>query len=155
VLLPGAGSIPSGYRDVQVRIAGRTALAATNEAMALRMNGDTASSYTWSALTTSTATPTGTVPGGATSIAIGNLSSASAPATLVGNIWVDIPEYANTSILRTLVARSAYHGGGTNFQIGTFHGNWNVATALANLTVFTGSGGLFVAGSRIVMAMLP
>lgn len=154
VVLPAAGNILSGYRDLQLRIVGRTGTSATNEALNLRINGDTGSSYTWSALTATGATPAGTAPTSGTSISIGNLTAATAPANLLAQIMVEIPEYANTSFVRTLASRSTYHGGGTNFQIGTFFGNWTGTSALTTLTLLTGSSGSFTAG-RAVMTLLP
>lgn len=154
VVLPAAGSIPASYRDLRLRIVGRTGTSATNEALNLRINGDTGSSYTWSALTTTGATPVGTAPTSGTSISIGNLTAATAPANLLAQIMVEIPEYANTSFIRTLASRSTYHGGGTNFQIGTFFGNWTGTSALTTVTLLTGSSGNFAAG-RAVMELRP
>lgn len=154
VVLPAAGGILTGYRDLLLRITGRTGTVATNEALNLRINGDTGSSYTWSALTATGATPAGTAPTSATSISIGNLTGASAPSNLLAQIMVEIPEYANTSVIRTLSSRSTYHGGGSNFQIGTFFGNWTGTSALANLTLLTGASGSFTAG-RAIMTLLP
>lgn len=154
VVLPAAGAIPTGYRDISLRILGRTATAATSESLNLRFNGDSGSNYTWSALSTSSATPAGTIPSTTTSIAIGNLTAASAPANLLGFITVEIPEYSNTSWIRIARALSSYQAGGTVFQIGTFFGNWTSTSALNTLTLLTGSAGNFASG-RAVLRLKP
>jgi hypothetical protein len=158
VTLPGAGGIPSGYRDLAVLLYGRTDKAAvTREVIDARFNLDTGTNYTWSAISaTDSTTVSGSSPStGQTSMAIGNLPAATATASVPGQIWIDIPEYANTSFVRTLLARSGQHNGTTNYQIGLFHGNWTSTAALTSLTLFTGAGGSYVAGSRARIEMRP
>lgn len=157
VTLPGAGSFPTGYRDLVIRGYGRTdKAAATNEIINLRFNGDSsASSHTWSALVTTGATPAGAVPSAATSASIGLFPAAVASASLPGMFWIDVPEYASTTFVKTCLSRMGFHSGGTGFEMGLFQANWNVATALTSIVLFTAASGNYLTGTRFVVEMRP
>lgn len=158
VTVPASGSIPASYlgvnwRHIQVVICGRLSAASTVDTVNLRFNGDVGANYTWSSLAAVAASPVGVLPAGASSIAIGVLPAATAPASLPGVIYLDIPEFANTSFLRIAQSRVGAHGGGTSFEDALFFGNWNASTALTSFTLSVAS--LFVSPSRITTYLLP
>lgn len=156
VTIPASGTLPAGFRDILIRVYGRTSTAATNEVINLRFNGDSsANSHTWSNLATNSATPSGVVPTQTTFCTVGLLPAANATASLPGVIWIEIPEYLNTTFVRTLLARQGEQSGGTGFQIGLFAGNWNQTVALTSIVILTGAGGSGAAGSRVVTYLIP
>jgi hypothetical protein len=90
-------SIPTTFRDLQIRIRGRGTTAATAVAMLMQFNADTGNNYDWQYVrgTTTLAQAAGSVA--QSSITIGNLTAASATASLASALCVDVFDYRGTT----------------------------------------------------------
>lgn len=145
----------SGFRDLWIKVYGRGDAAALTVIVRVQFNGDTtAAHYTWSNIAATGASPSGSVPTSDSSIAVGVIPAATATALLPGQIWIEIPEYLNTSFARTLASRLHMQTGGTGFEIASFDGNWINANAITSITVSLSSGN-FVSGSRVTTYAIP
>lgn len=159
VTIPASGSIPASYlginwRHLEIEILGRSSVAAINDIVNIRFNGDTGNNYFWSNLVATTATPAATVPTQATAGIAGVITAASASATVPGMVRIWVPEFASTTFAKVWLASMGYQSGGTGMELGQFQGNWNQTTALVSVTLFLTSG-QWIAGSRIITRLKP
>ena len=138
-------SIPATYTHLQVRI--NYSRNSGNSGLAMRMNGDTSSIYTYVYfLGNNTTTPTYL---GNSSNQITDMGIAYGGPTARGSVIVDILNYANTSMWKT--TRSIGGGiGSSNSQTQYHTGLWASTAAITSLT-FNIGGDTFAADTQIAL----
>lgn len=150
--------IPATYRALYVEIAGRSTTAGTSAAVRLTFEtSPTSGAYFHQLKRANNATVSASQnPGTSDFISIGAVSGDGSTASLYGMIRVSIPEYANTSVKKNVLAHSA---AATNLATGEMFnddttGHWNATTAIDRLR-FTLSTGAWTTASRISVWVLP
>jgi len=146
------------YRHLHVVGMVRSAVAATTDAVALRMNGDAGPSYNWVyanvRLSGGVATWAAAEGIAAGRIDLGLGAGNTAPANAFSPVELNLPDY------RSLVHRKAVRGQAghmvtllaANIYADLAHGIWTTAgVAVSRLTFLTASGSNFMAGSRITI----
>lgn len=141
-------SIPSTYKHLQLRIFARDVLNAA-PGLNLTLNSDTGANYSRHRLTGNGST-TGAV-GEANISNIPMLGQAGVPSAALtyGVLIVDILEYANTNIyktLRVLSGQDSNGSGGVDFT----SGSWRNTSAVSTVTVNLNSG-TFSTGTQIAL----
>jgi hypothetical protein len=138
-------SIPATYTHLQLRI--NYSRDSGNSSIAMRMNGDTSSIYTYVYfLGNNTNTPT--YLGNSTS-QITDMGIAYGGPTARGSLVVDILNYANTSMWKTTRTIAGSIGGG-NSQTQYHTGLWASTAAITSLT-FNIGGDTFSADTQIAL----
>jgi hypothetical protein len=135
-------AIPSTYRDLVVAIRGRGTVAASNTTVLMQFNADTANNYDFEdahwfgAGTNFTQTPA------TTSIVLGFLAGATAPAGNASGFSGEIFDYRGTTFFKEVLAtHTAMLGTAANtIGGGIFHGQWRSTAAINALKVFLTSG---------------
>jgi hypothetical protein len=143
-------SIPSTYRDIEIRVRGRGTTAATLIGVFMQFNGDTAANYDWEG-TQSNNTTTASFNGNATTgVQLGNLAAASATASTADFLVATVADYRGTTF------RKAGHSRGTirttTTASGAFNESfafwWRSTSAITSVKVYPTAGG-FVDGSVV------
>lgn len=140
-------SIPTTWRHLRLVIVGRGDSAAVNVQARLRMNGDTGNMYDSQQLD-ATGSATGAVEEVAqSSILIGTLAAASAPAAAAGVLDINLPHYRG-AFRKTATSvgfeQQTDEPGGQKLRVRG--GVWRSGVALNSLTLYP-SAGNFAAGS--------
>lgn len=140
-------SIPSTYKHLQIRGIGRTDNGTTGgSSMNLTFNSDTATNYSRHFIEAysigSTVTPD--VFGGTNSnyITVSTISTGGVPSSIFGAAIIDIFEYANTSIYKTVRGIGGYdnNGNSSGYAYNQFSsGNWRSNSAVTSITL-SGNG---------------
>lgn len=157
LLAAAAGSIvfsaiPSTYKHLVLEVQARTDFAGLDKLLA-RFNGDTAANYARhqayhqaSALTS--------IAGNSSSFGVGYMyvgpcPGSTATAGRAGSYRIDIPNYANTTFHKHLVAQGALSTGDTTADqyITWANGLWGSTAAITSITLLPESGSNLVAGS--------
>lgn len=144
-------SIPSGYRDLIVRVRGRSDAAGVTNAQALiQFNGDTGANYSTESYFAFDVAGSGAQLTGQTSAAVGFLPAATATAGHSGFCDVRIADYEGTTFFKALVSTFAASLGTASFSqgVGNFSGQWLSAAAINAVEVIL-SAGNFVDGSVV------
>jgi len=140
-------SIPSTYRHLQIRMTGRIAVAAGTGSFEfdMRLNGDTATNYSWHTLrgTGSSVTSSGFATQAQMAFDA-SLPSASQASGVFGAGVVDILDYSQTSKYKTVRGLSGWGSG----QVQLSSGSWRSTTAVSSITLFDVNGWGFATGSR-------
>lgn len=131
-------SLPSGYRDLKIRVRGAGTKAATNVEVRIQFNADTTANYDYQALTANNASSSSSGNVANTSIFIGWLPAASGISNPGGVAEVDIFDFANATTVKPVLARSWLRTGTAasttwKTEVG---GNWRSASAITSVTVF-------------------
>jgi hypothetical protein len=146
------------YRHLHVLAMLRSAVAATTDAVALRMNGDVAANYNWVyanvRLSAGVATWLAAEGIAATRIELGLGAGNTAPASVFSPIELNLPDYRST-VHRKAVRAQAGHVvtlAAANIYGDLAHGIWTtVGVAVNRLTFLLASGSNFMVGSRITV----
>jgi hypothetical protein len=138
------GSIPSGYKHLQIRAIMRTT--GTTGVNNMQINGDTGTNYArhWLRGTGTTATATGQAS--QTSIWAGHDVSAT---NAVAPTIVDILDANSTSKYKTIRAFTGYEYNSTDCQILLTSGLWMSTAAVTSITFIAGSN--FASGTQIAL----
>ena len=144
--------IPTTYAHLMVLVYGRGDSASTAINVNARLNNDSATNYGWQYVSASGSTASAADQGAAavTSILLGQLPAASAPANVFGQINTELAHYANATNQKTLSARSLERTAAiaaSSMTIFTLGGVWTGTAAINRITLFPASGN-FVAGTR-------
>jgi hypothetical protein len=143
-------SISSSYRDLIVRVRGRSQASAAVDSVLLQFNSDTGANYDyqfWQAFGTTVSAASSF---GQTSLSVGQLAGATATANFAGAVDGAIYDYRGTTFDKQLVGSSgvasATSGNGTARM--SVEGNWRSTSAINAIKVFLGTGP-FVNGSIV------
>ena len=143
-------SIPSTYTDLILVTSVFGSRAANVDSLAIRLNGDTASNYSYTyAIYESSA---GTISGRAsnqTNIWVGNFSSNS--VTQPGPIIIQIQNYSNATTNKTILSRQNVIAGGSYDITGANVGLWRSTAAINSITVRSETGSNFSSGSTFTL----
>ena len=130
-------SIPQTYTDLICVIEGRGSRADYDVGALIRFNSDTASNYSYTALTGSGTAASSSRGSNVTSI-LGRIISASAPAGARSNIILHINNYSNTTTYKTVLERyNEPPTGGADYGMGAIVGLWRNTAAITTLSFFS------------------
>lgn len=136
-------SIPSTYTDLCVYLSGRSTASFTRRILRLRFNNSsTASDYTGRDLVGSGSAASSGVQnaGDSTYIQIFDLPAANATANTFGNIMIYVPNYANTSIYKSISVDSVAEDNATAAYMSLLAGRYNQNTAISQINLLPDSG---------------
>lgn len=139
-------SIPATYKHLQIRVSSRSNDSNAISNLSMRMNGDSASNYSWHFMQ---------------GFGTGQWSSAGSSASLIslrdtlsgpsgdlpGVIIVDLLDYADTNKNKTIRAFGGLTNGTTQNQVSLISGNWRSTSAISSLTLSIAMGS-FITSSR-------
>lgn len=133
-------SIPSTYKHLQVRLIGRdTFYANSDTAWKITFNSDTGSNYSYHGLTGDGSSASASAGSSAAFIYIAGFPTDGATASTYGATVVDVLEYANTNIYKTVRALGGYDKNGGGF-VALRSGNWRSTSAITSLTITPQTG---------------
>lgn len=143
-------SIPGTYQHLQIRGIGRTARVATNDTMNIRINGDTASNYSFHQLYGSGSAVA--AQGSATQAngEWGQMAAASATASVFGTTIIDILDYASTSKYKTIRIMTGWDNNGSG-QIWLGSVLWQSTTAINSVTLYSSTTNNFATSSTFAL----
>jgi hypothetical protein len=149
-------SIPNTYRDLQVRVRGAGAAAASFVNVGVQFNGDAGANYDFQENVTNNTTPGGSANVAQTSVAIGYLPAASGVANLGGGAEATIFDYAGSTLFKDVLALKGVRlsGSASGYFAGMVWGSWRNSNAITSVTVVLSSGA-FAAGSTVSLYGIP
>jgi hypothetical protein len=137
-------SIPATYRGLQLIGHGRSDAAVTGTFILMTFEtSPTAGAYDYQVIASTGSTLVGAESIGAVDYIIaGEATGASSPASAMGGSVIDIPEYANTSIMKTVLANTytprVFSAG--NLIQRCFGGTWELTAAIDRIRLTLASG---------------
>jgi hypothetical protein len=138
-------SIPATYKHLQIRATPKSNDTNAIGNLSMRMNGDSASNYSWHFLQ---GYGTGAWSSNGTSASFISLRDyLGTSGSLHGAIIIDLLDYANTNKNKTVRAFSGLTNGSTQNQVSLVSGNWRSTSAVTSLTLTAGLGS-FVTPAR-------
>lgn len=145
-------SIPATFRHLRIIGQVRSADTDNDDLLVVRFNGVSTGSYHWERVLSqgSSSFPSGSY--GDTKIVIGTIPAALAPASSPATVDITIPNYAQTTFHKTLLAS----GGGTNAAATAnvytqiYHGIYAATGAITDINLFGGAVNL-AAGSSFTL----
>ena len=142
-------SIPSTYKQLQIRASVRTDRAIGVDNFALRFNSDSASNYYSHLLYGNGSAVTAGSLGANNFIYAGRTTDSSSTANAFAPQIVDILDYAETTKNKTIRSLFGPDTVGSYPWQGIHSGVWNSTAAITRIDVLPGTGPNFVTGSRI------
>lgn len=141
-------SITSSYRDLEIRIRGRTSEAASDTVVRMQFNGDTGSNYNSERAYFFAATMFAAESLGTTSGMCAALAGASAATSYAGGNIVTVLDYRGTTFFKAYSATggASFTTATTKTNVNGFGGLWLSTSAVTSVTVFPQTGS-FVTGS--------
>ena len=137
-------SIPSTYKQLQIRAISRTNRADTNDFMTLRFNSDSGSNYAYHSLYGNGASAGGNDTGTSTGTPwSGVTSGATAGASMFGTAVWDVLDYQNTNKYKTTRLLSGTDQNGTTGRIYFMSNLWQNTAAITTVTITPTYGTLF------------
>jgi hypothetical protein len=135
-------SIPSTYKNLQIRVNIRTDVAATSSSVLLYANGDTGANYIRHNLTGNGVTVTaGASAAPASSVfTIFRATGSTAAANATGVGVLDIIDYASTTKNKVFKAVTGNEDNTTAGQIILYSGAWLSTSAINSITLYLSSG---------------
>ena len=136
------------FRNLRITVVARGDTAATTVVMQAQFNLDTGSNYDFARFEMS-GTTTGTADGLATtSVMLGTIAAASAPANEASQSSIQINHYTNQLFQKTLTAEYAFKSADTaaGTVAGKIAGFWRSTAPITRITIAPASGN-FIAGS--------
>lgn len=147
VLISG---IPATYTNLRLEFTLRLTGAATDQTLGLRVNADAGANYDTERMT-GTGASAGAVEtfGGAQIVLAQNAVANSAGAGLATSGVIEIPNYANTTWNKNILARlfSKFGTGASNMKTDVVGASWRSSAAINSLTITNVSGSNIQAGS--------
>lgn len=147
------GVLPTWARSLRFILTGRLDAAVTQNFVLARFNNDSGANYQSGRLENSSGSVAIAGEGLAgTSIAIGRISGASAPAGMAGQIEGIIGDYRGTTFHKLITSLSVAHYGTAtgNWTINPASGIWRNTAAITRLQIIPG-GGNFAIGTRLLV----
>lgn len=143
--------IPQGYRHLLLMGQARSSVAAENDGLLMRFNGDTGNNYDWQRMTANNATLTGAVGRGVSSIQIGAIEGANSRANSFSPVQIYIYLYAQGSPYEKFTMSYNTFFGDVSADADMFvqlrGGRWRSTAAITSITLLLVTGPNFVAGS--------
>jgi hypothetical protein len=137
-------SIPATYQHLQLRILARGSAASAGADLWFRLNSDTATNYAQHTLMGDGSAASAAGIANSTSmyanVAGSSIPAASATASAMGTIIVDIHDYVSTTKNKTLRTFGGFDVNGTGGRIYLSSGLWRSTTAVNAITVNLDSG---------------
>ena len=153
VTIPASGSIPSGWSTVEIDLFLRSTTVANYDQLNVQFNGNTTGTA-YGSLSMS-GNGTSAISGSTLAAAAGavsNIPAANVTANVYGSARIVIPNYGASGPL----SWTAFWGLlGVSSFVGTNAGFWANNGPLTSILFTTQSGANFIAGSRIVVRLLP
>lgn len=134
-------SIAAIYRDLVVKVRGRSAVAAANDELRMQFNGDTGSNY-YTQLADAVNTSAGATLVNETSMRVGLMTGDTATAGMASFSEVDIGDYRGTTFEKATIGRSSAQwgtAGSANYYRAT-GGHWRSTSAITSVKVYPGAG---------------
>ena len=148
-------NIPQTYTHLQIRgIARSDRASVATSLLYARLNGDTASNYSYHALG-GLGSGSGFSTGSANStllFASDSVTGSTATAGMFGTSVIDLLDYKNTNKFKTarvLGGMDINQSGGGNGYVGLYSGAWRNTNAVTSITLFT--IGNFIAGTQFAL----
>lgn len=132
-------SIPSTYKHLQVRGIARSTRAQTADYIALQLNSDTGSNYSYHGLQGDGSTAAAFGFGTQTFMDVERAAAATASANVFGVFVFDILDYANTSKYKTMRNLGGFDNNGSG-EIYLTSGSWQNTNAITTITLKTQLG---------------
>lgn len=145
-------SLSGSYNDlILVLIARGTDASSTTDRALLRLNNDSAANYHSNRFNVNGSSPSPVDQAGGTSMQLGNITAALAPANFFGHFEVYLFGYASTTWTKRIDWRGAANSGtGANATIlNSGGGMWNNTAAVNRVQVFGSTTANFVTGSQL------
>jgi hypothetical protein len=143
-------SIPADYRDLELRVRGRGTKAATLVDIRVRFNGDTGANYDAETQQANNTTNSNFASAGTTSLYVGNIAAASAPANVADYVEAVIADYRSTTFQKAgrylATLKTAASAAGVFNESGSIW--WRSTSAITQIDVFP-SANAFVDGTVI------
>jgi hypothetical protein len=141
-------AIPATFRHLQLVVVARSSLAAANDLLILRMNGDTTAVYDWSAVIGAAGAVSFAEVIGDTRIGMGRIPAANATADLFGAAVIDIPDYARGGRQKLALSRNHLKHANTagSLDVRQHAGSWRGTVEVTQVQVTAGGSNL-AAGS--------
>ena len=131
-------SIPATYKHLQIRILARLTAAVTRDVILCRLNSDTASNYNSHWILGDGASASANDSGSITSMYTGDITGASATASIFGVSIIDILDYSSSNkykVTRTLTGADRNGSGFIWLQSGL----WRNTDAVSTITLLSSS----------------
>ena len=137
-------SIPSTFKQLQIRAISRTNRADTNDFMTLRFNSDSGTNYAYHSLYGNGASANGNDTGTSTGTPwSGVTSGATAGASMFGTAVWDVLDYQNANKYKTTRLLSGTDQNGSNGRIYFMSNLWQNTAAITTVTITPTYGTLF------------
>jgi hypothetical protein len=153
VTIPASGSIPSAFTRIKIWWAIRTTSGNTFDNLTLQLNGDTAGHYNYQLRDSVGTTVSTSTTANATSVLVGNAAGGALAAAFQNSGWIDIFNYASTTLDKKGWAWCMRNDGGA-FGIRESGWEWSGTAAVTSITL-TLAAGNFATGSKIVTEVYP
>ncbi len=143
-------SISAAYRDLVIRVRGRSQVASAVDSVVLQFNGDTGANYDYIFWQAFGSTVSAASTFAATSLSVGQVAAASGTANRAGAVEVKIFDYRGTTFDKEFISQSGAASGtsGNGLAAITNSGTWRSTAAINAVKVFLGTGP-FVDGSIV------
>jgi hypothetical protein len=141
------GTYSSTYKHLQIRMIGRSNFSGNSSAVFVRLNGDTGSNYSLHELT---GNAFGVVSLGAASqtvMSAGEFPAANYAANIFSPAVIELLDFSSSTKNTTIRTLSGISGLRTLVSLSS--GLWNNTAAVTSVTVISGGGASFVAGTRM------
>jgi len=143
-------SIPSSYKHLQIRCLARTDRAAVTDFAKVQFNSDTATNYSIHGLEGDGATSTAYGVANQDNVNIYRFAGANATSSVFGVSVVDILEYANTNIYKTVRNLGGADNNGSGV-LGLTSGSWRSTSAITSIQIKPGIGTNFLQYSHFAL----
>ena len=132
-------SIPSTYKHLQIRGIGKSNRGTfVKDDIAIQVNADTGSNYSWHVLNGNGSTVTASAGTSATSVAMWDYLGTSVTFDKYGAFIIDLLDYANTSKYKTIRGLGGTDANGSG-AIGFNSGLWMSTSAISSIKLYSGT----------------
>ncbi len=147
-------AIPATYSHLLIYWQARCSGAVGDDSFSMRFGTggggvDSGANYVYGFVQDANTTVTGNALAAATSIIIGTVNGANAPANCASSGTIFIPNYSSTTFNKTATttAHSQFASGASGMKIGVFGGNWSNTGAITSISLFPAAGSNLIIGS--------
>jgi hypothetical protein len=151
-------SIPSGYRDLVLRVSGRTDRAAAFDSLVLTINGTGGTAYSRTALrgNGASAVSFNAASGASFLTDLMGITASTATASTFGSFEIYIPSYTVSQNKPFSFSGAGEDNNSTPVYLGATAGLWSNTAAITQLSCAPNSGTIFAAGSSFYLyGLLP
>lgn len=134
-------SIPSTYKHLQVRLITRNNRGSTLDGLYMRLNSDSGNNYSDHFIRGDggSTTPATNATTSTNLMLMGTVPASNGTANIFAGAVIDVLEYANTNINKTVRSFLGYDASGTGY-IGLYSGNWRSTSAITSITIGSTNG---------------